>query len=227
MQFNSSGTGAISLEKTAEERRHDARRFVDTLAVRLRELENLAHSARRFSAFNADEYTEFKRLFLCFSDLADEFQLLSHLTEEALARFNRGGGEHWVQHKELDEYFRRLQVPMLYQVISTNLHLLRVWDDRLQSGEGLPFGARELFVETIRVIHYARMQLLRPRYVEVLDEEALQQADRAERLLRTLIAHAPRLFDFACGSTDASPFYVEDDDAALAGCIQDESPLPS
>jgi hypothetical protein len=196
MQNNLLVSRGISRQATADKVRRDSRRFVDSLAQRLAELERLAASARQFNVFDAEEYADFKRLFLNFSDLAEEFQMLSHLTEQSLAKYQRIGARHWNEHKELDEYFRKLQVPMLHQVITTNLRLLRVWDDRLQHGEGLPYGARELFVETIRVIHNARIQLLRPRYFALLDEAALRDADRADRLLRTLIQQSPKLFNF-------------------------------
>jgi hypothetical protein len=184
-------------QSKAEQIRQDARRFVDALAIRLGELEGMATLAKQYDVFNTDEYAQFKQLFLNFSDLCEEFQLLSHLTEESLANFERAAVGHWDEHRKLEEYFRKLQVPMLHAVIRTNLRLLRVWDDRLQRGEGLPYGAREVFLETIRVIHNARSELLRPRYVALLDEAALEDADRADRLLRTLISQAPQLFDFA------------------------------
>jgi hypothetical protein len=177
--------------------RKDARRFVDALALRLHELEYMAKQAKRFDIFSNEEYAEFKGLFLNFSELCEEFQLLSHLTELSLAKFERAGKDHWIEYQELDGYFRQLQVPMLHAVIRTNLHLLRVWDDRMQRGEGLPYGSREVFMETVRIIHNARTELLRPRYVALLDEAALRDAERADRLLRVLISRSPTLFNFA------------------------------
>jgi hypothetical protein len=87
-------------------------------------------------------------------------------------------------------------VPMLRAMIRTNLRLLKVWDLRLQAGEGLPYGSRELFRETVRIVDTARNELLRPRYMELLEEDALQDAAQADKLLRNLIAKAPQLFDF-------------------------------
>lgn len=196
MQHSSSLPNSGADYSVAERVRHDARRFVDALAIRLHELQDLADLAKQFDSFKSEKYAEFKRVFLTFSDLCEEFQLLSHLTEGSLACYERRAASHWAEHKELEEYFRRLQVPMLHAVIRTNLRLLKVWDDRLQHGEGLPYGAYELFLETVRVIHNARSQLLRPRYVALLDEAAVNDADRADRLLRVLIEQAPMLFDF-------------------------------
>lgn len=183
----------------------------------------MAGLAKKYDVFNTDEYGQFKQLFLSFSELCEEFQLLSHLTEDSLANFERAAADHWAEHRQLEEYFRKLQVPMLHAVIRTNLRLLRVWDDRLQRGEGLPYGAHEVFLETVRVIHNARSELLRPRYVALLDEEAMQEADRADRLLRTLIAEAPRLFDFAAdtGIPPTLATDAEDLDAAVL------APLPA
>jgi len=186
-----------SRQSAAEKIRGDARRFVDGLANRLVELDQMAQKAKKFNVFNPKEYADFKNLFLSFTDRTEEFQMLSYLAEESLSNFERGGATQWKEHQQLDEYFRKLQIPMLRQVIATNLRLLKIWDDRLQRGEGLPYGSRELFIETIRVIYNAKTQLLRPRYVALLDGAALRDADRAERLLKTLMRRAPKLLDFA------------------------------
>lgn len=186
-------TRQAELEKV----RSDAHRFVEALASRLRELEHLAREAKLFNVFAADEYAQFRLLFLNFRELSEEFQVLSQLAEESLGNLKSEVQDAGDEHRRLDEYFRRLQVPMLHGVISTNLRLLRVWDDRLQRGEGLPYGAYELFLETVRLIYNARLELLRPRYVALLDDAALRDADRAERLLQALIERAPKFLDFA------------------------------
>lgn len=195
-------TATINPQSHAEKIRQDARRFVDALAARLGELETMARLAKTFEAFNAEVYADFKRLYLGFSELCEEFQVLSHLTEESLSQFERAASTHWQEHQALEDYFRRLQVPMLHAVIRTNLRLLQVWEDRLRCGEGLPYGAHEVFLETVRIIRHARAELLRPRYVEQLEEAALADADCAEQLLRTLLGQAPQLFDFAARTAD-------------------------
>jgi hypothetical protein len=200
MQTNRSKRGATTRQAELAKVRYDARRFVDALADRLRELAQLASLAKQFNVFNAYEYAEFKELFLNFRELSEEFQMLSRLAEDSLLNMKSEAQDDEDEHRELDDYFRRLQVPMLHGVISTNLRLLKVWDDRLQRGEGLPYGAYELFLDTVRLIYNARLELLRPRYVALLDEAALRDADRAERLLRTLLERAPQLLDFAAGS---------------------------
>ena len=197
MQRNLPNLTPRSERISVETVRRDARRFVDALASRLGELEHLAEAAKRFQVFSAAEYVEFQRLFRSFSELSEEFQILSHITEDSLGRFRRSEEAEWIEHKRLDEYFRRLQIPMLHSVIRTNLHLLRVWDDRWRRGQGLPYGAREVFIETIRVIYNARAELLRPRYLALLDETAARDADRANRMLRVLVQQAPSLFNFA------------------------------
>jgi len=217
MRNNAPALTTLSHQSSADKVRRDARRFVDGLAERLIELDKMSVAAKRYSVFNADEYASFKALFLHFTDRTEEFQLLSYLTEETLAGYERGAVKHWKEHQELEGYFRKLQVPMLRQVIATNLRLLKIWDDRLQRGEGLPYGAREVFMETIRVIYNAKTQLLRPRYVALLDASAMRDADRAERLLRTLVRKAPKLFNFADNPDDArvlaaADAYDDDDD---------------
>ena len=185
-----------SEQANAERLRHELKRFVDALGDRLAELDKLAHLARRFNVFSADEYTEFKKLFLSFRDLCDEFQMLSRLAESSLANIHVHDRDGQLQAAELEENYRKLQAPMLRAMIRTNLRLLRVWDDRLRCGEGLPYGSRELFRETVRIIDTARDELMRPRYMEMLEEEALEDAAKADKLLRTLIASSPEMFDF-------------------------------
>ena len=193
MQTIRAMTAANTEQANAERVRHELKRFVDALGGRLGELEQLAQLARRFNVFSADEYSEFKQLFLSFRDLCDEFQTLSRLAESSLASMQIGRDEEAL---EMEATYRQVQVPMLRAMIRTNLRLLRVWEDRLQSGEGLPYGARELFRETVRIINTAREELLRPRYMELLEPEALDEAAEADRLLRHLISNSPQFFDF-------------------------------
>lgn len=196
MQFIRVMTATSTEQANAEKLRHELRRFVDALAERLGELDKLAHLALRFTVFSAEEYAEFKQLFLNFRDVCDEFQMLSRLAEISLAAMNHENEGAQAEASELEENYRKLQVPMLRAMIKTNLRLLHVWDDRLRCGDGLPYGARELFHETVRIIDNARNELLRPRYMELLEEDALDDAAKADKLLRSLIASAPQLFDF-------------------------------
>jgi hypothetical protein len=174
----------------------EARRFTAALTSRLGELENLANLARKYNVFSAVEYAEFKQLFLSFSDLCEEFQMLSRMTEDSLSHMEQSDEQNRAAQLELDSTFRSLQLPMLRAMIRTNLRLLRVWDGRLQAGEGMPYGSQELFRETVRIIDTARNELLRPRYLAQLEDDALQDAAEADRLLRTLIRKSPTLFDF-------------------------------
>src|SRR5579859_3582034 len=196
MHFMRIMTATSTEQANAEKLRQELRRFVDALAERLGELDKLAHLALRFTVFSTDEYAEFKQLFLNFRDLCDEFQMLSRLAEVSLAAMNHEDQDDHDEAAELEENYRKLQVPMLRAMIKTNLRLLLVWDDRLRGGDGLPYGSRELFHETVRIIDTARNELLRPRYMEMLEEDALEDAAKADKLLRTLIARAPQLFDF-------------------------------
>ena len=179
-----------------EKIRTDCRRFIDSLAIRLGELEEVARKAKRFHVFSRDEYAQFRCVFENFRELTEEFQMLSEVTENSLERFKRDEIVASEEQQNLGDYFVRMQVPMLHGVISTNLSLLKVWDDRLQRGEELPLGAYELFVQTLRIIFNAREELMRPCYATLLDEKALREADRVERLLRTLMRRAPKLLDF-------------------------------
>jgi len=196
MQIQRMTTASNSEQANAERVRLELRRFVGALGDRLAELEQLAQLARRFNVFSADEYAEFKQLFLTFRDLCDEFQMLSRLAEESLANFETRDADLAAEAAQLEATYRKLQVPMLQAMIRTNLRLLHVWDQRLQAGEGLAYGTRELFRETVRIINTARDELLRPRYMEMLEQEALDDAVQADKLLRMLIAKAPQLFDF-------------------------------
>jgi hypothetical protein len=196
MQSTHPGSAITTEETSAKKLRSDATLFVDSLTKRLKELENLAEMARKYDAFSSDQYGQFKQLFLTFGNLCQEFQLLNHLVETALADISgqdRSGRE---EVEALRAAFLDLQVPMLKAIIGTNLRLLRVWEDRLRCGEGLPYGSRELFYETMRIIDVARNELIRPRYLALLDEDALAEAEQADRLLKLLIKRTPILCDF-------------------------------
>jgi len=208
----------------AERVRKDARRFIDSLAQRLVELDGISQRAKQFKVFNPKEYADFKSLFIAFTEMTEEFQMLSHLAEESLSNYERTAPKQWEEHHQLEDYFRKLQIPMLRQVITTNLRMLKIWDDRLQRGEGLPIGARELFVDTIHIIYNAKSQLLRPRYVALLDDDAMHDADRAERLLKTLMRKAPKLFDFAKDDEDSLNLHAlsPDDDEDWAEGLYDD-----
>ncbi len=212
MRRNRSISSTVTQQTVVTKMRNDVRRFVEALAARLIELESMAKAAKRFEVFSPEEYTEFKLLYQQFRELSEEFQMLSHLAEMSLGDVEHWGNSQPAEFEDLEVYFRKLQVPMLHALISTNLRLLKVWDDRLLRGEGLPYGARELFVETVRIIHNAKVELLRPRYLVLLDEAALRDADRAERLLRALIAQAPALFDF----DTERPFGLDDENGPVA-----------
>jgi hypothetical protein len=208
-----------------ENARHNAWRFVDSLKVRLGELERMARLAKNNNVITAIEYVKFKKLFTDFCELCEEFQILSRLTEDSLTKTGQTEDNKGTSHRELEEYFHKLQVPMLRAVIRTNLRLLRVWDNRLQRGEGLPYGVYEVFLETVRVIYNARSELLRPRYIALLDDIAMEDADRADRLLRTLILQAPQLFNFA--TNIAFPDLMRTDDDVLNTSIRSSPPQHS
>jgi hypothetical protein len=183
----------------SEKARVEARRFIDSLAERFYELDKLSLQAKRLNHISDNEYASFRNLFESFSMLSGEFQGLSHLTEGRLLKIEHNDASKEKEHQELSEQFSRLQVPMLCAVINTNMRLLKAWDDRLQFGESLPLGAFELFLQTLRIISDARIELKRPCYAEWLDEEALREADRVERLLDVLMERAPKLREFLVG----------------------------
>jgi hypothetical protein len=187
---------SVTEQTNAEKMRSEARRFVTALTDRLGELENMAQLARKFNVFSANEYAEFKQLFLNFRDLCEEFQTLSRMAETSLANIDHRDQRGHSEAVALDAIFHDLQIPMLQAMIRTNLRLLRVWDDRLRVGEGLPFGTRELFQETVRIIDIARNELLRPRYLALLEQDSLDDAEQADRLLKALIKKTPSLFNF-------------------------------
>lgn len=173
--------------------RRDTVRFVDALEERFGELDDFARTIAALEVNDAQEYVRFARLHRDYTTRCEEFQVLSAIVEENLAKLNADNADD----RALDEHFRRLQVPMLRQAIRTNIRLLKVWTDRLFHEGGLPYGTRESFFESVRIIHSAKVQLLRPRYEALLDEATLIDVDRAHRLLKTLITKAPMLFNFA------------------------------
>lgn len=180
--------------------RAESRRFVGSLSVRFGELEKLARKAKDFQVCGPAQLNEFRHLFMLFRALSDEFLSLSELTKRSLDKFRRDETAGPDEYDALDDHFRRLQVPILQHMISTNLRLLRIWDDCLRCGESLPYGAYDLFLDTLRIIYQARTELAQPRYAGLLDEVILRNADRVDRLLDTLMKRAPQLLELVTGN---------------------------
>jgi hypothetical protein len=190
-----------SVEQNIDSLRNESRRFIDALATRLGELGELAREADQYKGFDFSFYPAFRRSYDEFMRLAEEFQLLSHVTEETLvelraARGPRGTEDQRQELDSLDSYFRQLQIPMLREVIQTNFRLLKVWDNRLKQGNGLPYGSKQIFIETLRILQAARRALTRPENAPFLDDQTKETAGRAEDLLLTLREIAPDLVPF-------------------------------
>ncbi len=198
ISINSVGT---TEQTTANRLRQEARRFVDSLGNRLSELERLSQLAHQFDIIWPSDYVEFKQLFHDFSALCEEFQVLSKLTESSLTQIDNQDPEQRKESASLERVLRELQAPMLQAMIRTNLRLLKMWDLRVRSGESLPYGSRELFQETVRIIDTAKQDLLRPRYLALLDEDAVKDAEEADRLLKSLLRQTPKLFEFVQGDS--------------------------
>jgi hypothetical protein len=181
--------------------RAESRRFIDSLATRFAELDAMAAKVKDVHVFSPAQLAAFHHLFATFRAQSDEFLALSQVTARALAKYREDDQADVAERQRLDANFHNLQVPMLHRMISTNLRLLRIWDDCIRCGEALPYGAYEIFLETLRIIYQARIELLRPCYAGLLDETALKDADRVERLLGTLMRRAPRLLELVTGET--------------------------
>jgi hypothetical protein len=180
---------------TAKLRSH-AHELMTVLASRLTELEGTANRAERFDSYAIDQYDSFKKYFLTLRNQCAEFQALSHITHDAISKLELCGNDQWPDCSAMLADFHKTQVRLLNIVVSANLRLLKVWEDRLTQGEGLPFGTHEMFMETVHTIHLVREELLRPRYLLLLEDQALEDAEQTEQLLRKLVIHAPALFDF-------------------------------
>ncbi|MBF0392959.1 MAG: hypothetical protein HQL38_09780 [Alphaproteobacteria bacterium] len=182
--------------KSSDHLRRTARIYVDALAERLDELSRLATQARTIRGYSVDTYPTFKAIYYEFLRQSDEYQGLSYLAQEAIAALPQEDDGQRAAQRELADNFRQLQVPMLREVIRTNFRLLRIWEDRVTQGVELPLDSRQAFLDCVRVIHEAKSQLQREEYAPLLDPETLEIADRAKRLLETLLERAPNLVEF-------------------------------
>jgi hypothetical protein len=183
-------------QATIDKARDEARQRLATLTTRLDELTVTAERAIRFDVFAIDDYAAFKRDFFAFRTLCEEFQALSEITKSAIDRLETCGRRLWGEADALRAQYHDLQVPLMRTVLYTSLHLLVVWEDRLTNGDGLPIGAHEMFLDTLHTINRVRSELLRPRYLAALDDATLADAERVEKVLRTLMGQAPTLLDF-------------------------------
>lgn len=187
-------------ESLAAKIKRDARLFIEGLAERMAEFNDMADRSSQHPSFQGETYADFKCLFVEFMVRTEEFLILSLLTEDTLVLLERHAIGDVEERRELDESFRKLQLMVLERFVSTQLRLLKVWDDRYQQGAGLPYGSSELFGKAVSIIHAVKDQLLRPRYVSLLDENTIEGAETAERMVRLLVKRAPRFHDF----TDSS-----------------------
>ena len=186
----------------AAKRQNDVQRYIHALIDRLAELKAMADLARKFRVFSDQQCAEFKVLFLKFRDLCDEFQTLSGLTAILMARINKRKPYDVEAAAIMKGHYESLQLGMLEVMTETLLHLLQLWRDRLADGGKLPLGTHEILHETVRVIFTARLELLRPRYIEALDEAALTSADEAGRLVKMLLARSPKYAEFSSAGDD-------------------------
>ena len=169
---------------------------MDVLSARLAVLETTARQAMRFNAFAIAEYGAFKDFFLDFRRQCEEFQALSQIAQDSINRLELCGKALWHECSIMQATFYGLQVPLMRSVVQTNLRLLRVWEDRLTRGDGLPFGTHEMFMQTVHTLALVRAELLRPRYLDILADEDLEDAEEADKLLHKLAKEAPVLFNF-------------------------------
>jgi len=186
----------------AAKRQNDVQRYIHALIDRLAELKAMADLARKFRVFSDQQCAEFKVLFLKFRDLCDEFQTLSGLTAILMARINKRKPYDAEAAAIMKGHYESLQVGMLEVMTGTLMHLLQLWRDRLADGNKLPLGTHEILQETVRVIFTARLELLRPRYIEALDEAALTSADEAGRLVKMLLKRSPKYAEFSTPGDD-------------------------
>ena len=182
-----------SQESTTGRIRRDARIYIAGLADRLEDLSQLAQSAEEFDHFDPENYGRFKNFFLLFLKRVEEAQILCAMIEETLAQPERLGlSLWWNDREELETHYHTLRLAALRLAITTESNLLKVWENRLTQGNGLPYGSAEMFEETLRAIEEAKEHLAAAADGDDVGEKIHADVVEAESLLRTLIDKAPR-----------------------------------
>ncbi|MEA4838968.1 MAG: hypothetical protein VB101_11860 [Rhodospirillaceae bacterium] len=182
-------------QATASERiRHDARVYITGLAERLEDLSQLTQSAGEFDHFDPENYGRFKNFFLLFLKRVEESQILCAMIEETLTLPERLGLSLWWNDRdELETHYHTLRLAVLRLATATTCSLLKVWEDRLTQGNGLPYGSAEMFEEMLRAIEEAKDYLAESGDGE---DSIHTGAIEAESLLHALIDQAPRYRSF-------------------------------
>lgn len=198
-------------QETATERiRHDARVYIAGLADRLEDLSQLAQSAKEFDQFDPERYGRFKNFFLLFLKRVEESQILCAMIEETLILpEGLGLSLWWNDRDELETHYHTLRLAVLRLAITTAYGLLKVWENRLAQGNGLPYGSAEMFEQTLRAIEDAKDYLAESDDVE---DAIYISATEAESLLHALIDKAPRYRSFDKNSEAVIDLIPDPDD---------------
>jgi hypothetical protein len=180
----------------------EAKRFITSLIGRLDELRSLSDLARRLDVFSDVEFLRFTDLYARYEAMCEEFQVLSELTAHTLSNIDRKPEDRRQAIVEMAETLDKLQLAMIQLSIRSHCELLRLWRDRLGSTIETPLAAREILKNTVRIIFTTRLEMLRPRYVELLDDQSVADAEEAGQLLRTLFGRVPRINSFAASDAE-------------------------
>ena len=197
-------------QAAADKIKSSARLYIDGLAGRLQELTELINASARFTTGQEEQYGHFKDFFQTFLDHTEECMILSSLAEETLALPEKLGLVLWAEHAELEGRYRKLQLFLLNMVTKTMAHLLKIWETRVASGVGLPYGAYEVFLLAQRVIVEVKSQLQRPRYAEEIKDQ-IEMATQAEELIAEFLSQAPRFREFETEKKPAERKPFEED----------------
>lgn len=96
----------------------------------------------------------------------------------------------WVN--ELREEYARLDMLMLGVLVRASMRFFFV----LSAKTTLPMGAREIFVQELRILYEAAEKLKRPEYADKLGDKLKADLETAEMILEEIIHKAPALLSF-------------------------------
>ena len=157
------------------------RPYLDMLERRVRDPYPLSGSVRTsFEKHSFEQYVDMR-------NLLSECKALIVIIENRLASAREAGEET----ARLEDNLALLTTQLWETLLATALEFFR----SVASSTRLPLGSRDVFVRELKTLHDARSLLQRPPYSARVEQVTMDNLDKAEKILREIIARAPGLLD--------------------------------
>ncbi len=156
-----------------------AEEFLAILDVRIQDLMRVSKLPKdNPESINFDDYQKFRDMMgECLSFLIIIERRIDLLEDE--------------RHDRLREQFDGLTVVVWSILLDGSLSFLTVICEK----DFLPLGTRHVFVQELRTLHDAEVVLKDEKYEGYLKTNAIEQRDKAERILHAIIDRAPQLLN--------------------------------